>query len=130
MLPPPKLDRLSRKMVLIAAIMDDKKVKLRVASMQHADKVQLHIHGALAEQGRDFISKRTKAALAAAKARRGATNFPRMVVADCQRQAAKEGNHVQGPAGTGHRRPRLSKRIVSLPLITVHSRCSDTSLTG
>ncbi|CAN7537100.1 recombinase family protein [Phyllobacterium sp. LjRoot231] len=64
-----KLDRLSRKMSLIASIMDDKKVKLRVASMPHADKFQLHIYGALAEQEREFISKRTKAALAAAKAR-------------------------------------------------------------
>lgn len=64
-----KLDRLSRKMSLISAIMDDPKVKLRVASMPHADKFQLHIYGALAEQERDFISKRTKAALAAAKAR-------------------------------------------------------------
>jgi DNA invertase Pin-like site-specific DNA recombinase len=64
-----KLDRLSRKMSLIASIMDDKKVRLRVASMPHADKFQLHIYGALAEQERDFISKRTKAALAAAKAR-------------------------------------------------------------
>jgi DNA invertase Pin-like site-specific DNA recombinase len=64
-----KLDRLSRKMSLIASIMDDKKVRLLVASMPHADKFQLHIYGALAEQERDFISKRTKAALAAAKTR-------------------------------------------------------------
>lgn len=35
----------------------------------NADKFQLHIYAALAEQERDFISKRTKAALAAAKAR-------------------------------------------------------------
>lgn len=37
--------------------------------MPHADKFQLHIYAALAEQERDFISKRTKAALAEAKAR-------------------------------------------------------------
>jgi DNA invertase Pin-like site-specific DNA recombinase len=37
--------------------------------MPHADKFQLHIYAALAEQERDFISKRTKAALAAARAR-------------------------------------------------------------
>jgi hypothetical protein len=35
----------------------------------HADKFQLHIYAALAEQERDFISKRTKAALREAKAR-------------------------------------------------------------
>jgi DNA invertase Pin-like site-specific DNA recombinase len=64
-----KLDRLSRKVSFIATLMDDKKVKLRVASMPHADKFQLHIYAALAEQERDFISKRTKAALAEAKAK-------------------------------------------------------------
>ncbi|RVM19908.1 recombinase family protein [Sinorhizobium meliloti] len=64
-----KLDRLSRKVSFIAAIMDDKRVKLRVASMPYADKFQLHIYAALAEQERDFISARTKAALQSAKAR-------------------------------------------------------------
>lgn len=64
-----KLDRLSRKVSFIATLMDDPKVKLRVASMPNADKFQLHIYAALAEQERDFISKRTKAALQAAKAR-------------------------------------------------------------
>lgn len=64
-----KLDRLSRKVSFIATIMDDPKVRLRVASMPNADNFQLHIYAALAEQERDFISKRTKAALAEAKAR-------------------------------------------------------------
>lgn len=64
-----KLDRLSRKVSFIANLMDDKALKLRVASMPHADKFQLHIYAALAEQERDFISVRTKAALASAKRR-------------------------------------------------------------
>jgi DNA invertase Pin-like site-specific DNA recombinase len=64
-----KLDRLSRKVSYIAAIMDDPKVKLRVASMPYADNFQLHIYAALAEQEREFISTRTKAALAEAKAK-------------------------------------------------------------
>lgn len=64
-----KLDRLSRKMSFIAVLMDDPKVKLRVASMPNADKFQLHIYAALAEQEREFISLRTTAALAEAKAR-------------------------------------------------------------
>lgn len=63
-----KLDRLSRRVSFIAALMDDPRVKLRVASMPNADKFQLHIYAALAEQERDFISLRTKAALAEAKA--------------------------------------------------------------
>ena len=64
-----KLDRLSRKVSFIASLMDDPKVKLRVASMPYADKFQLHIYAALAEQERTFISQRTKAALREAKER-------------------------------------------------------------
>ncbi|MCV3764043.1 recombinase family protein [Rhizobium sp. TRM95796] len=64
-----KLDRLSRKVSFIAGLMDDPKVKLRVASMPFADKFQLHIYAALAEQERTFISERTKAALKMAKER-------------------------------------------------------------
>jgi DNA invertase Pin-like site-specific DNA recombinase len=64
-----KLDRLSRKVSFVAQLMDDPKLRLRVAAMPQADKFQLHIYAALAEQERDFISARTKAALKAAKAR-------------------------------------------------------------
>jgi len=64
-----KLDRLSRKVAFIATLMDDPKVKLRVASMPQADKFSLHVYAALAEQERTFISERTKAALRSAKER-------------------------------------------------------------
>lgn len=64
-----KLDRLSRKVSFIAQLIEDKKVNFRVAQMPHADKFQLHIYSALAEQERDFISKRTKAAMAEARAK-------------------------------------------------------------
>ena len=62
-----KLDRLSRDVEFIARTM--KQATIRVASMPHADNFQLHIYAALAEQERDFISKRTKAALEVAKQR-------------------------------------------------------------
>ncbi|MDR6104035.1 DNA invertase Pin-like site-specific DNA recombinase [Agrobacterium larrymoorei] len=62
-----KLDRLSRDVEFIARTM--KQASIRVASMPNADNFQLHIYAALAEQERDFISKRTKAALQVAKAR-------------------------------------------------------------
>ena len=63
-----KLDRLSRQVSFIATLIEDKKLDFTVASMPNADKFQLHIYAALAEQERDFISMRTKAALAEAKA--------------------------------------------------------------
>lgn len=65
-----KLDRLSRRVSFIAALMDDPKVRLRVAQMPNADKFQLHIYAALAEQERTFIKERTKAAIRAAMKRK------------------------------------------------------------
>jgi DNA invertase Pin-like site-specific DNA recombinase len=64
-----KLDRLSRKVSHISALMDDKTVPIKVASLPNADKFQLHIYAALAEQEREFISIRTKSALAVARSR-------------------------------------------------------------
>ena len=64
-----KLDRLGRKVAQVATLLDDKKLKVIVASMPNADKFQLHIYAALAEQEREFISIRTKQALAEAKAK-------------------------------------------------------------
>ena len=64
-----KLDRLSRKVSYIATLMEDTGLSFRVAQMPNAENFQLHIYAALAEQERDFISKRTKAALQEAKAR-------------------------------------------------------------
>lgn len=77
-----KLDRLSRKVSFIASLMEDKELEFRVAQMPFADKFQLHIYAALAEQERDFISARTKAALAAAKQRGVRLGAPVQHVAD------------------------------------------------
>lgn len=62
-----KLDRLSRDVEHIAGLL--KKVDFKVATMPGADKFQLHLYAALAEQEREFISIRTRDALAALKAR-------------------------------------------------------------
>jgi len=62
-----KLDRISRDVETIAGL--NKRVDLKVACMPHADNFQLHLFAALAEQEREFISQRTKAALASAKER-------------------------------------------------------------
>ena len=64
-----KLDRLSRRVSFIASLMEDRELDFKVAQMPYADKFQLHIYAALAEQERGFISQRTKAALQAAKER-------------------------------------------------------------
>ena len=64
-----KLDRLSRVVSEIAVLMDDKSVDFVVARFPQASRFELHLYAALAEQERQFISQRTKAALAIAKTR-------------------------------------------------------------
>jgi DNA invertase Pin-like site-specific DNA recombinase len=64
-----KLDRLSRDVTFIASLMTNK-VPFIVAELgPDVDPFMLHIYAALAEKERHLISQRTKAALAARKAR-------------------------------------------------------------
>ena len=63
-----KLDRLSRNLAFIAALMESG-VEFVAVDNPHATKLTVHILAAVAEHERDLISERTKAALAAAKAR-------------------------------------------------------------
>lgn len=64
-----KLCRLSRDAAYVLTLMKDAKVQLRVASMPNADNLQLGIWAVLNQQERETISRRTKEALQAAKAR-------------------------------------------------------------
>jgi DNA invertase Pin-like site-specific DNA recombinase len=63
-----KLDRLSRNVAFIATMMDSN-VEFIACDNPHATRLTLHILAAVAEHEREMISARTKAALAAAKAR-------------------------------------------------------------
>jgi DNA invertase Pin-like site-specific DNA recombinase len=63
-----KLDRLSRNLAFIAALMDSG-VEFIVVDNPHANKLTLHILAAVAEHEREMISERTRGALQAAKAR-------------------------------------------------------------
>src|SRR5215467_11495350 len=63
-----KLDRLSRNLAFIAALMDSG-VEFVAADNPHANRLTVHILAAVAKHERAAISERTKAALAAAKAR-------------------------------------------------------------
>lgn len=64
-----KLCRLSRDAAFVLTLMKDSKVRFRVACMPAADNFQLGIWAVLNQQEREQISRRTKEALAAAKAR-------------------------------------------------------------
>ena len=64
-----KVDRVSRDVEFIAKLVKDKDVTLRVANLPNADNFTIHLFAAISMQEREFISTRTKAAMAAAKAR-------------------------------------------------------------
>src|ERR1041385_20832 len=71
-----KLDRLSRDVAFVAGLMAQR-VPFIVAELgRDADPFMLHLYAALAEKERRLISERTKAALAARKARGGALGNP------------------------------------------------------
>lgn len=77
-----KLDRLSRNVAFIATVLDSK-VEVAVVDMPHADTLTLHIMAAVAQHERKMVSERTKAALAAKKAR-GAKLGNRVNLAEAQ----------------------------------------------
>ena len=62
-----KVDRLSRDVEFVARLLKDKKIMLRVANLPHANNFQIHLFAAISAQEREFISQRTKAAMAVAK---------------------------------------------------------------
>jgi DNA invertase Pin-like site-specific DNA recombinase len=63
-----KLDRLGRNVAFISALMDSG-AEFVCCDNPHANRLMLHMLAAFAEHEREQISQRTKAALAAAKAR-------------------------------------------------------------
>jgi DNA invertase Pin-like site-specific DNA recombinase len=72
-----KLDRLSRNLAFIAALMESG-VEFVAVDNPHANKLTIHILAAVAQHEREMISERTKAALAAAKARGQRLGNPRL----------------------------------------------------
>ena len=64
-----KLSRLSRDAAFVLTLMKDSSIQFKVAAMPAADNFQLGIYALLNQQEREQVSTRTKAALAAAKAR-------------------------------------------------------------
>ncbi len=63
-----KLDRLARNVAFISNLMDSD-VEFTAADFPHANRLTVHVLAAVAEYEATMISQRTKAALAAAKAR-------------------------------------------------------------
>lgn len=64
-----KLDRLSRNVAFISALMENKVSFIVAALGKDADAFMLHLYAALSEKERELISQRTKAALSVLKAK-------------------------------------------------------------
>ena len=73
-----KLDRLSRNLAFVATLMESG-VEFVAVDNPHANKLTIHILAAVAQHEREMISERTKAALAAARARGTQLGNPRLV---------------------------------------------------
>jgi DNA invertase Pin-like site-specific DNA recombinase len=63
-----RLDRITRRAHTLSQLLEDG-VSIRAADMPGADDLMLRIYAAMAQKERELISERTRAALAAAKAR-------------------------------------------------------------
>jgi DNA invertase Pin-like site-specific DNA recombinase len=82
-----KLDRLSRNLAFIAALMDSG-VEFIAVDNPHANKLTVHILAAVAQHEREMIAQRTKDALQAAKARGVTLGNPRLAEARDKANAA------------------------------------------
>lgn len=89
-----KLDRLARNVAFIANLLESG-VEIAAADMPQANRFLLHVMAAVAEHEAQAISDRTRAALAAAKARGVALGWSIPRRREEQRQAARRGAEVR-----------------------------------
>ncbi|MEM6636818.1 MAG: recombinase family protein [Pseudomonadota bacterium] len=95
------LDRLARKVAFIVNL-PESGVEVTAADMPEANRFVLHIIAAVADQEGRAISERTKAALAAAKARGVKLGWSIPERASEQRQAARKGAAVNKARALAH----------------------------
>jgi DNA invertase Pin-like site-specific DNA recombinase len=115
-----KLDRLARNVHFLSGLMESK-VEFVAADMPQANTLTIHVLAAVAEAEAKAISARTKAALAAAKARGVVLGGNRENV----RKAYKKGNRASIKA----RRAQAQARVADLmPIINEVRREGATSL--
>jgi DNA invertase Pin-like site-specific DNA recombinase len=87
-----RLDRLARNVALVSRLLESG-IEFVAGDMPFAKKLTIHILAAVAEHEREAISARTKAALAAAKARGAKLGGPKLKQA--QRHGIASNNNVR-----------------------------------
>lgn len=120
-----KLDRLARNVAFIANLMESG-VEFIAVDMPQATKFTIHIMAAVAEQEAEAISKRTKAALQAAKGR-GTKLGGRRVSAAKFAKIAVEGRKVAAAVRSSN---AASYREEMLPIISEIQASGVTTLSG
>ena len=116
-----KLDRLGRRASYILRLIDESGVNFHICDMPNADKLTITILAAVAEREAENISARTKAALAAKKARGATLGNPRLAEA---RKAAVESNRKLHKARQDEIREIISE-IITKGKITTHSGIAE-----
>jgi DNA invertase Pin-like site-specific DNA recombinase len=110
-----KLDRLARNVHFVTGLIESR-VDFVAADMPQADKTMIQMHAVMSEWERDAISKRTKEALAAAKARgvKLGTAGPRNLAKVNDRQHAYAQAHAEKLRSvlSGFRREGLTLRAM------------------
>jgi DNA invertase Pin-like site-specific DNA recombinase len=117
-----KLDRLARNVAFVATLLEGK-VKFVAADMPEADSTMLHIYSAMAEREAIKISERTKAALAAAKARGAKLGW-----AIPSRRAEQKTAAQRGAASNRDRARQFAGNV--LPIVKSIRDAGITSLAG
>lgn len=110
-----KLDRLARNVHFISGLMETG-VDFVIADMPNADRFQLHLFAALAEKEGEMISQRTKAALAASKARGTALGTHGAVLAKVHKAQAIERLEPLASRLVGMRADGMSVRLMASTL--------------
>lgn len=116
-----KMDRLARNVAFIANLMEAG-VEIHACDVPGSNRFMLHVMAAIAEHERGLISERTKAALAAAKARGRALGWANPVRSD-QADASAAGAAVQRAGADRH-------AANVLPIIREVQRAGVSTLRG
>lgn len=122
-----KLDRLARNVHFVSGLIETG-VDCVAADMPHANKVMIQMHAVMSEWERDQISERTRAALAAAKARGvvlGATGLHNLRLHVEQRQTGAEAFRARlRPVLDGFTAQGMSRRAMVVQLNSLGIRAA------